>query len=192
MRPYALLLTGLLAVLAPGLTQAQEDVRKMTDDSRKLAVRLLDQVRSEVVRELEATGPLRAIVVCKYSAPEITSTVSRQSGVRVTRISLRPRNRALGEPDAWEQETLLDFEKRASKGEKADGMERAELVTEPAGRYFRYVKAIPMSAVCATCHGSTISDAVRSVIAADYPYDRATDYAVGQVRGAISVKKPLF
>lgn len=171
----------------------EEDLRSFVDESRKLATTLLTQTRGELVRELERTGPIRAITVCKYSVPELTSAISRQSGLRVTRIALRPRNRALAEPDVWEQKNLLEFEKRLAKGERVEGMEVAEMVQEPVGKVLRYMKAIPMGQPCLACHGpaSQISEGVRAQLAAEYPNDKATEYQVGQVRGAVSVKKSL-
>lgn len=109
-------------------SMAAEAARTLVDESRLLAIQIVTQVRGELVKELERTGPLRAITVCKYSVPEITSNMSRQTGMRVTRVSLRPRNKALGDPDAWEQKVLLDFEKRVTKGEKVEGLEYHEFV----------------------------------------------------------------
>lgn len=186
--------TGVVAgALLAMPSMAAETPKTLVDESRLLANQILTQVRGELVKELERTGPLRAITVCKYSVPEITSNMSRQTGMRVTRVSLRPRNKALGDPDAWEQKVLLDFEKRAAKGEKVEGLEYHELVEEPAGRYFRYMKAIAMMQACMACHGpqNQISDGVRAQLAAEYPLDKAIDYQLGQVRGAVSVKKLL-
>jgi hypothetical protein len=185
-----LLIAACLA--SPVLAMAKdEDIGKLTEAARKLSTQLLTQVRGELVRELENGGPLRAIAVCKFSAPEITASVSRQSGSRVTRVSLKPRNRANGEPDVWEQQVLLDFEKRVANGEKAENLEYAAIVQEPLGRYFRYAKAIPMIEVCSGCHGSRVSEAVKALLAAEYPYDKAVGLSSGQVRGAVSVKQPL-
>lgn len=183
--------TGLLAALALGASADDEARSKLLEEARRGAATVLTQVRSEMVRELEHAGPIRAIVVCKYTAPEVASMVSRQTGMRVTRVSLKPRNRALGEADSWEQQVLLDFERRAAKGEKADSLEVSEVVTEPSGRYFRYMKAIPMSQPCLPCHGpvATLSEGVKAQLATEYPHDRAVDYQVGQVRGAVSIKK---
>jgi hypothetical protein len=177
--------------LLAGAASAEDDLAKLNDDARKASVRLLDQLRSEVAREMDRAGPLRAIVVCKFSAPEVTATLSRQYGEKIARISLKPRNRALGEADVWEQGVLLDFEKRVAKGEKAENLEYSEIVREPAGRYFRYLKAIPMGPSCVACHGTGISEAVHSILASEYPHDKAVDYAIGQVRGAVTIKKPL-
>lgn len=189
----SLLLAGGLVALPVASTLADEELKRLADEARKAALQLLTQIRGEVTKELERTGPIRAIVVCKYSAPELTSVLSRQTGMRVTRVALRTRNPALGEPDPWDQKAILDFEKRLAGGEKIETLEMAEIVNEPAGRMFRYAKAIPMGQPCLACHGpvSGMSDAVRAQLATEYPHDKAVDFQVGQIRGAVSVKKPL-
>jgi len=47
--------------------------------------------------------------------------------------------------------------------------------------------------VCVNCHGDSASLApeIKERIARDYPADRATGYLPGQIRGAVSVKRPL-
>lgn len=189
----AIRFAGLLwaAALFPVAACGDEALKAFTDDARKVSSQLMTQVRGELLKELERSGPIRAITVCKYSVPELTSAVSRQTGWRVTRVALRPRNNSIGHPDAWEQKVLLDFEKRLAKGEKIDALEYVEVVSEPAGKAYRYMKAIPMQAACLACHGPAeqLGEGVRAQLAAEYPYDKAIDYSVGQVRGAVSVKK---
>jgi len=182
-----------ISVAASSAWATDDELRGLVEESRRVSAQLLGQVRGELVKELERTGPIRAIVVCKYSVPEITSNISRQTGMRVTRVALRPRNRALGEPDPWEQKVLLDFEKRLANGERVEALEFFEKVDEPAGRAFRYMKAIPMTQPCLACHGpaKTLSEGIRAQLAAEYPNDKAVEYEVGQVRGGVSVKKGL-
>jgi hypothetical protein len=185
---------AMLAALAAGpLRAADDDLRGLVEESRRIASQLLGQVRGELVKELERTGPIRAVVVCKYSVPEITSGISRQTGMRVTRVALRPRNPALGEPDAWEQKVLLDFGKRLANGERVEALEYYERVEEPAGPAFRYMKAIPMAQPCLACHGPVrmMSEGIKAQLAAEYPNDKAVEYQVGEVRGGVSVKKGL-
>lgn len=172
---------------------ADDELRGLVEESRRVSSQLLGQIRGELVKELERTGPIRAIVVCKYSVPEITSNISRQTGMRVTRVALRPWNRALGEADPWEQKVLLDFGKRLANGERVETLEFFEKVDEPAGRAFRYMKAIPMAQPCLVCHGpvKTLSEGIRAQLADEYPNHKAVEYELGQVRGGISVKKGL-
>ena len=172
---------------------AEDPPRAQLEEARMATAELVMQVRSELVRAIEASGPLRAIVVCKYTVPEVSSAVSRKYGARVTRVSLRPRNPALGWGDAWEQAALMSFDQRVAKGEKAEGLEHAEVVTEPSGRFLRYARALPLTQVCTHCHGPSeqMSEAIRAQLATEYPHDRAIGTAVGQVRGAVTFKKPL-
>ena len=187
-----LLVVAALFAGATGFARAN-DLREMTDEARKVADALVGMVRGELVKAIETSGPLRAVVVCKYTVPEITSSVSRKTGWKVSRVSLRPRNPALGGPDIWEQAVLASFDQRQQRGEKAEALERAEVVTEPTGRYFRYMKALPVGQLCLSCHGGpeNLTDAVRAQLASEYPFDRAITYKLGEVRGAVTIKRPL-
>lgn len=68
-----------LCLLTPLLTAAAQDVPKAAlDEARKASTELVTSVRSELLKAIDASGPLRAIVVCKYTVPEIASTISRK------------------------------------------------------------------------------------------------------------------
>ena len=134
----AALLAACCAAAAVVAAVPDDTTRKLAlDDARKAATELVNSVRGELVKAIESSGPLRAIVVCKYTVPEIASAVSRKYGARVTRVSLTPRNPALGSGDAWEQKVLMSFDERVARGEKPEGMEHHEVVHEPAGNFLR-------------------------------------------------------
>jgi len=184
----------LLCALGAGAAGATHDERgELIDEAREAVRELQQQVGGELRREYERSGTLRSVMVCKYLAPEVSSTVSRKYGAQVKRVSLRVRNPALGTADAWEQDVLLEFDRRLAHGEKADHIDFAEIVKEPQGRYFRYMKAIPVSDLCMNCHGAkdAMTAATQAQLATEYPYDKATGYQLGDVRGAVSFKKPL-
>jgi hypothetical protein len=189
----ALAALALSALCGQAATQSPEPPRAALDEARAASSELANSVRGELVKAIEASGPLRALVVCKYTVPEISSAVSRKYGARVTRVSLTPRNPALGWGDAWEQKTLMSFDERVAKGEKGEGMEAWEVVSEPSGRYLRYMRALPMAPACMHCHGPAeqISESIRNQLAHDYPFDKATGLTLGRIRGAVTFKKPL-
>jgi len=180
-------------LLAAAAAVAEEPPKATVDEARKAATELVSNVRSELLKAIEASGPLRAIVVCNYTTPEIASAISRKYGARVTRVSLAPRNPALGWGDAWEQKVLMGFDERVAKGEKAEGLEHFEVVNEPSGRFLRYMRALPQLPVCMNCHGPAeqITESIREQLQHDYPFDKATGVALGKVRGAVTFKKPL-
>ena len=186
--------SALLAQSAAPLAQTQApSLAQMQQESQRVAGRFIDMLGGELRRELKASGPLRSVLVCKFYAPEVASKISRETGWRVSRVTLRPRNPALGYADAWEQKVLLGFDRRVARGEKAEELEYTEVVDEPQGKVFRYMKALPMGPLCTQCHGtaSDMSAFVQQEIAREYPFDKATGYRVGEVRGAVSVKRPL-
>lgn len=192
--PYRPKPAALLAVLmALGASTARADDAEMLAASRQAAGQLLQRLGAELRAELAKGGPDGAIGVCKEIAPGIAGDISRRNGWRVARVSLRTRNPMLGQPDAWEQTVLTEFDRRAAAGEKPDQIEFAATVDEPQGRFYRYMKAIPVQPLCLTCHGAeaTVPDSVKQRLNAEYPHDRAVGYAPGQIRGAVTIKRPL-
>jgi hypothetical protein len=108
-------------------------------------------------------------------------------------MGTRVRNPLLGMPDAWEQHVLEKFSERAAKGEALAGMSHGEVVTEPGGQYFRFMRAIPVQPKCLLCHGpaETIPESIKTILKQQYPFDAAIGYKAGDLRGAVSIKQPL-
>jgi hypothetical protein len=108
----------------------------------------------------------------------------------VGRTSLKLRNPA-NKPDAWEQEVLEQFDARKAAGETLEKMEFHEVVDAEGVKTFRYMKAIPTGEVCLKCHGTEIDPKVQAELLRLYPSDEATGYALGDIRGAFTLSKPL-
>lgn len=190
---YLVMAACTLAAVLAVAPAAAADAASMTAEARDAAVTLQKTLAGKLLAEISAGGPASAIGVCKTLAPAAAGEISRETGWRVTRVTLRVRNPVLGTPDPWEQRVLADFDARAARGDKPDTLELGEIVAEPQGGYFRYARALPVMPLCTGCHGApdAISGAVKERLAREYPHDRATGYAVGQIRGAISIKRPL-
>lgn len=187
----AALLCGLW--LLPGISYGANTVNNREAAAKKTAAAFMHQLFAALQKEMAAGGPAKAISVCSDLAPSIANKISRDTGWRVTRVGTRVRNPLLGMPDVWEQKVLQDFETRASMGAAIDKMSFSEVVSEPDGKYFRFIKAIAVKKPCLACHGTgaQISPAVRAILKERYPHDNATGYKVGDLRGAISIKQPL-
>lgn len=187
-----LIVSTALFFAASTLPALADDMAKYQEESRNIVKEFASQLGGEMQKEMKANGPVAAIKVCRNIAPAIASEASRKNGWNVSRKSLKTRNAALGMPDAWEQKVLADFEKRMDK-ENPVNMEFAEIVAEPQGKFYRYMKAIPVQDVCLKCHGTeeTIPQNVKDALKAEYPHDKATGYTLGQIRGGFSIKRPL-
>ncbi|HEX5364269.1 MAG TPA: DUF3365 domain-containing protein [Gallionella sp.] len=170
-----------------------DDLARQREESRVIIGPFIQQLVAENKKAVMEGGPESAIGVCRDIAPKMSGEISRQNGLRLTRVSLKVRNPLLGTPDIWEQKTLKQFEARLAKGEKPEMLEAAEIVSEPAGKYFRYMKGIVLQPGCVACHGTNeqISDNVKAILATEYPHDQATGYAPGQLRGGVSLKRPM-
>ena len=190
MRNKFVLYTLLALSAAPALAG---DLGKYEDESRAIVAPFMQKLMAENKKAIMEGGPESAIKVCKEIAPGMANDLSRQHGIKITRVSLKVRNPLLGTADEWEQKTLKQFEARLAQGEKPEMLESAEIVSEPNGKYFRYMKGIVLQQGCVVCHGTReqLSDGVKARLAEDYPYDQATGYTPGQVRGGVSIKRPL-
>lgn len=185
-------LFGLFVLAAGAVAASAEDLDRFQEEGRAVVAELAARLGAELQKEMKAGGPASAIKVCRDAAPAIASELSRKTGWKVSRVSLKTRNAALGMPDAWEQKVLADFAGRMEKGKPAV-LEFAEIVEEPQGRFYRYMKAIPTQGACLRCHGGedAVPQDVKAALKAEYPHDRAVGYAPGQIRGGFSIKRPL-
>lgn len=178
-----ILSTSFISPLASAADEA------MLDDARKVAMSLPPKLLATLQAEVEKSGPAGAISVCKDMAPKAAKEISEQTGWKIKRVSLKARNEARATPDDWEKAALEDFDKRAAAGESPAQLEKGEKI----GNEYRYVKALPVMPLCLNCHGPAdkLNPDVKAALSQHYPNDRATGYSPGQIRGAISIRKPL-
>ena len=186
-----IILSAFLALTA--LSAVADDLDKYKEESRAAVMPFMKALMAANMKAIAEGGPESAIKVCKEIAPAMAGDISRQNGWKLTRVSLKARNPLLGTADAWEQKTLMQYEERVAKGEKPETLETAEVVNEPGGKYFRYMKPIVMQQGCVACHGTAdkISTGVRARLGEEYPHDKATGYLPGQLRGGVSIKREI-
>ena len=155
--------------------------------SRAASMQLGTDLKSTLVKSLTSKGPVSAIEVCNIDAIQISNTISQKNNLKVGRTSLKIRNPA-NKPDAWETKQLAWFSSQLESGADIKSLEAHEVVKENNEDIFRYMKAIPMQEPCMLCHGKTIAPAISEKIQKLYPQDQATDYEVGEIRGAFTLE----
>jgi Protein of unknown function (DUF3365) len=168
------------------------DQLRYLEESRNIAKEFMQTLGGTLKKQLEAGSPESAISVCKRIAPAMAAGYSKDGRV-VKRVSLKNRNPLIGLPDQWERQVLEDFDRDFHDGKPAADIEKIAIVDDPDGRWFRYMKAIPTQPMCLQCHGTSndIPAGVKAVLAEEYPEDKATGYKVGDIRGAISIKRRM-
>jgi len=178
-------LASMAAILIlSGTISAADDERLL--ESRSIAKFLASRLQMDLKEAISTGGPTAAINVCKDAAPQIAAELSRLSGAKVSRTSLRFRN-PRNAPEPWQAAILEDFDARSKDTESAASLEHFEVAADASAQY---MKAIPTGPVCLVCHGADLAPDVRAALDEHYPYDRARGYQLGDIRGAFSITWP--
>jgi anthranilate phosphoribosyltransferase len=180
---------ALLALLAASWGVAADESAWL-GDARQVAGAVPPKLLATLTQAIDKSGPEGAIAVCRDEAPKMAKAASEQTGWSIRRVSLRERN-PKAVPDAWERAALEDFDRRAAAGESPATLEKAEVVVEGGQKMQRYMRALPTQALCLSCHGAaaSLSPAVTAQLNALYPADKAVGYRVGDIRGAMTLKR---
>ncbi len=181
----------LMAGLATSATAAE--LADISVEAELLANRYQSELQSKLQAAISNGGPVNAITVCRDEAPAIASRLSRESGWQIKRVGTRVRNPASGAPDEWEQRQLADLQRRLAAGSPASALTALATVDEPQGRAVRYFRPIMTAPLCLTCHGAADAQPaeLRAALQRNYPHDTATGYSVGELRGALSLRRSL-
>ncbi len=177
------------AALLASLSAMAQDT-PVLDEARNVAGAVPPKLLQVLNEEIVKNGAASAMSVCNEKAPQMARSASEKSGWAIRRVSLRNRN-PKAVPDAWERAALDEFDRRAAAGENVATLEKSGLIEEAGRKEFRYMKALPVQQLCLTCHGASESMApdVVEKIHTLYPDDKAVGYALGQIRGAITIRK---
>ncbi len=169
---------------AIGRAPATEAEQRAATQAREAAQHLGRTLKARVVEAMQE-GPEAAARVCAEEAQALTAAAAEARGARVGRSSLRLRNPANEGPD-WVRGWLREQGERPAEGvAPASG-----IAGEPP--VARFVAPIALEGPCLTCHGdpAAIAPEVRAVLSERYPHDRATGYALGDLRGALWAEVP--
>lgn len=181
-----LLLPVALLTLAGPMPSAADTPQLV--QSRAIAMDFSRQLQTALKTALGEDGATSAVSVCKDVAPQIASNLSRESGAKVARVSLRYRNSA-NSPEPWQVAALQEFEQLSRAGVRDSPLEFFEAGDSKSPT--RYLMAVRVAPPCLVCHGTAIPDELQTAIDTHYPFDLARGYVSGDVRGAISVTWPI-
>jgi uncharacterized protein DUF3365 len=189
MRMLRSVIAAALLALFAGTASAQNDLPERMAKARAAASDFGARLLAELQKAMADGGPVNAIGVCNTIAPEIAAEKSAATHTSVGRTSLKLRQ-PKNAPDAWELRQLENFEARKAAGENPAALEVGEFTEKDGKPIFRYMKAIPTAPLCLNCHGAQLSPEVAARLQALYPEDRATGFALGDLRGAFTITAP--
>jgi hypothetical protein len=139
-------------------------------------------LKTSLVSTMKAQGPVAALTVCSTSAQSMTAQVARDHGIAIGRSSLRLRNPDNAGPD-WVAAWLQEQGERPAEG--VTGVTQRATRTDGT-KVVRVLKPLAIEAPCLVCHGPSEERDGELVTALldTYPSDEASDYALGDLRGA--------
>lgn len=175
---------------------SQSSDGEITEDQvqelRIIADEFTKTIKTVLVKQMQSGGVSAALNVCSDTAQMLTADFNALKGINVKRVSFKNRNEN-DYPDPFELQALKYFEEMNDKGILKEGSEYVKIVAENNGDFIRYLKPIFISDVCLNCHGDSnlFSPEVKALLNKNYPNDKAIDYKIGDLRGAVSIQKKL-
>lgn len=176
-----------------GYSQNSESEREeVLQRARTMTKEFLSTYKSILLTSMAQRGASGAIAVCADTAQNIAHTMGKNHHALLKRVGTRLRN-PMNAPDAYEDSVLTVFSQQLSSGAMNESTEHLSFQRTDSGIVARYMKPITVQPVCQSCHGTeeTISNNISTLLKKRYPHDRATGYAVGDLRGAVSLIIPL-
>ena len=176
--------------------QCSEKKNEVSEDQlnamRTTSTDFMKKLKGILIEQIQTGGVVQAVAVCSDTAQLLTNEFGVERGVFIKRVSIKNRNKN-NYPDDFEKRVLNRFELLKQNNELNNETEYAEIITEGDYKYLRYLKPILVQAECLNCHGNQVDmmPEVSNLIVQEYPQDKATGYIVGDLRGAVSIKKSI-
>lgn len=149
------------------------------EEGKKIATSAQGVLGKNLVNAINTGGTTYAVTFCNVEAIPLTDSMAHVLGASVKRVTDKPRN-----SDNQANEAQLALINKMKEDMKAGNAPKPQLV-EINGKMVGYY-GIVTNAMCVKCHGNKdvdIEPQTYKKIKALYPTDKATGYAVNELRG---------
>ncbi|HIC42896.1 MAG TPA: DUF3365 domain-containing protein [Sulfurimonas sp.] len=174
----------LISLLLSSALFANDIPQNVIDAGDKVSSALLKQLSSKLKNELQENGLIAAVRFCHENAYTLTEEINlhQLKGLNVRRISLKQRNPA-NAPKSDEEETLKQMQALLEQNKLPPFLVKKT----PTGHKY-YKPLVIKKAVCLKCHGDISKNKeLSSFMQEHYPQDKAINYKMNDLRGAILV-----
>lgn len=196
-RAHRRVLGSLLAIavlVMPPVLAPRGQTSQTADDLAKTARVIADKFTATFhagLAEILKDGTLSALDDYLEKVTDAGTVAMEDTTFDLALVSAKPRAPEHA-PDAWELAALEGFAAKRVAGVDATKLDQSTLtVTSEGLKIFRYIRPIVAEAQCLACHGKDIADDVKAELAREYPEDKATGYALGDIMGALSMVRPI-
>ena len=177
--------TALIPVLFSSILWAQDIPQEVIDTGEKVSQELMKSLSSKLQHQIKENGLIQAASFCNTNALTLTEEVNlhQVQGVSIRRISLKERN-AANIPKADEKKVLESMQTMLEE------KQLPPYLVEHEGKRYKYYKPLVIkNEACLKCHGDISKNPELSQFMKEhYPLDKAQDYKMGDLRGAMVVE----
>ena len=172
-------------LLAGPMGKKDPELESIIKTGKQSSKTLLKTLGKNMKQHMKSGGPMQALDFCSNEAYSITQDVNKKlaKGVEVKRISSKYRNPA-NKPTANELAVLNSLEDM-----KAQNIVLPKfLVQRVDSQTYKFYKPLVIKKqVCLKRHGNIENADLKKEIASRYPTDKATEYKMNDLRGAVVV-----
>lgn len=153
----------------------------MADSAAMATFKAMSGALSAAMKE---GGVKKAVDFCHVEAAPIADSLSKQFGIRISRVSDKPRVPSHGVTD-YEQVFMNEYRNAMAQGQPLGHK------TYVGGGVPTVYKPIALKGLCLNCHGTpgeTLKEENLAFIQSLYPEDKAIGYKEGELRGMWKVE----
>ena len=180
----ALLFFMVISLVACNNGFTEKEKQEYTLKGKEIAQASFKELSSNLMTQMKAGGPAKAIPFCKEEARNILGELSEEHNAIIKRSTDQLRSCKI-EPTVRELE-IIDMYKQLNS-EKKETKPFVEINAEGNKQFYAPIK---IQAKCLTCHGKvneTMTAKTDSIIKTIYPFAFATGYSEGDIRGVWSI-----
>jgi len=163
---------------------SEKEKEEYTLKGKDIAQASFKALSTELMAQMKAGGPAHAVPFCKEQARPILNKVASKYNVTIVRSSDQLRSCKI-EPTERELDIINNY-----KQSVAENKELKPIVEIDETNNKHFYAPIIVKENCLVCHGKvneTMSVNTDSIIKLTYPFDIATGYSEGDVRGVWSI-----
>lgn len=163
---------------------SEKEKQEYITKGKEIAQASFEALSSELMAQMKEGGPAKAVPFCNVEAIPLTSELSEKYNVTIKRTTDKLRS-CDNDPSFKELEIINNYESQLAKN-----LELKPVVEiDSLGKKHFYAPII-IQAKCLVCHGKvneTMTVKTDSIIKSIYPFDIATGYSEGDLRGIWSI-----
>lgn len=173
-----------ITMFSCGNELSEKEKSEYTKKGKEIAQASFKKLSSQLMAQMQEGGPAQAIPFCKEEAINILAELSEEHKATIIRSSDQLRSCKI-EPTIRELDIINNYKQSASENKDLKPIVE---IDEAGNKHF--YAPIRVQSKCLVCHGKvneTMSVTTDSIIKSIYPFDIATGYSEGDVRGIWSI-----